>query len=241
MFGIEISFRRAVLETGIIVIGVLIALGADNWNSNRIDRRTEAEYLVRLASDASHNAELAVAVTGALERKLTRLDYLAETVVSKQVGTDPTQTVIAIGAGADLGWTFPRFRSITFEEMQSTGRLGLIQDTELRAALIQYDTDLSSTVDRIEARRTEFPGYAYSLLEPEDMVELNLIDLDWEIQEIEVDTALSQRVADAVRDPNFKFLLNAERNFASFAVQLMDWHGSRSEELLLELDRALQN
>ena len=35
----------------IIVLGVLVALAVDNWNSNRMDLATERDYVERLAEE----------------------------------------------------------------------------------------------------------------------------------------------------------------------------------------------
>ena len=238
LLSVDISFRRAILEIAIIVVGVLIALGADNWNSTRIDRGIEAEYLQRLAVDVSYNAELAGSIIGALERKLLQLDYLAEILSEEESVVDATSVVVAIGAGADLGWTFPRFRTTTFEEMQSTGRLGLVRDVAVRAALIEYDTLVSDSVDRIQARRSGFPAYSYSLLSPNETSELNLADLGHMAPEIvEVSSSMAERVMTAIRDPDFEALLNSERNFAVFATGIVDEHRIRAEELLSALEQ----
>ena len=111
MFSLELNLRRSVAEVLIIVLGILIALGVDSWNSNRIDRNVETEYLSRLAEDAARNAQLAADIIEALKRKRALLDQLAETVMETQKldRSDATGTILAIGAGTDLGWTFPSF------------------------------------------------------------------------------------------------------------------------------------
>ncbi len=42
------SVKRALVELGIIVLGVGLALAADSWREGLADRRTEREYLQRL-------------------------------------------------------------------------------------------------------------------------------------------------------------------------------------------------
>ena len=153
--------------------------------------------------------------------------------------SDATGTILAIGAGTDLGWTFPSFPAYTFDEMRSTGRIGLIQDVALRAALTQYHTELRSEVARINARRTGFPAHAYALLPPEQMVEL--MELNSPLPTIEVNAALRDRIMAALDDAEFASLLNAERNFAEFAIQSMDVLKQHSEQIVSGLNRALEN
>ena len=45
------TLRKALLEFAVIVLGVLVALGVDQWNGSRQDRARETDYLGRLAAD----------------------------------------------------------------------------------------------------------------------------------------------------------------------------------------------
>ena len=45
------NLRQPVVEFLVVVVGIITALSRDNWNSERIDRDREAEYLHRLVND----------------------------------------------------------------------------------------------------------------------------------------------------------------------------------------------
>jgi hypothetical protein len=235
------DLQKALTEVVIIVLGVLIALGVNSWNSRRIDRSIEAEYLARLADDAAHNAELASLLNEALKRKDALLDQL------DKVGKEPRKSnpsdvvaeIVALGASTDLGWVFPTFRTSTFDEMRSTGRLSLVEDVELRATLTEYDVDLRETALRIDARRTGFPALIYSLLRPEQMVERT--DLNSALRPIATEEArLDDRVLAALASDQFEGLLNAERNFARFATKLVQQRQQQSEQMASQLNNALK-
>ena len=171
--GVTIDPQKALAEVVIIVLGVLIAFGVNSWNGRRIDRNMEAEYLGRLADDARQNAELATLIDEALEQKGALLAQL-DTGRNQQWTSSPDSVIaeiVALGASTDLGWVFPTFRATTFDELRSTGRLSLVEDVGLRAALTSYDVDLRESVMRIDARRTGFPAFVYALLRPEQMLE----------------------------------------------------------------------
>ena len=239
LFGIDLNFRQTIVEILIIVVGVLIALGIDSWNNNRIDRNIEAEYLFRLAEDAAYNADQGIEVIKALERKRARLDQLAKIASNSQTtGMVDSKTVLAlIGAGTDLGWSFPDFRTNTFDELTTTGRLSLIQDIELRTAITNYDAGLRDTVGRVDARRTDYPSYVYTLLQPEQMIELS--DLNSPLPNIDANVSMGERVTAAIVSSEFKGLLNAERNYAEFAVQQMMKRNLHSKEILQLLNQAM--
>jgi hypothetical protein len=237
----KVDLKKALSEIVIIVLGVLIALGVNSWNSRRIDRNVEAEYLARLADDAAHNAALASLLNEALERKEALLTQLAK------IGQEPQQSnpsdvvaeIVALGASTDLGWVFPTFRTSTFDEMRSTGRLSLVEDVNLRAALTEYDVDLRETALRIDARRTGFPRLVYSLLRPEQMVER--ADLNSVLEPIATEEAkLDDRVLAALASDEFEGLLNAERNFAKFAMELVQQRKQQSEQMASRLHMVLK-
>jgi hypothetical protein len=51
-------FRTIVVEVGSIVIGVLVALGANEWNENRVHRERADEALINIASEIVSNQKL---------------------------------------------------------------------------------------------------------------------------------------------------------------------------------------
>jgi hypothetical protein len=51
-------FRTILVEVGSIVIGVLVALGANEWNENRVQRERADEALINIASEIVSNQKL---------------------------------------------------------------------------------------------------------------------------------------------------------------------------------------
>ena len=49
------NFRWLVAETIVVVLGILIALGVDDFRTDRADRRLEIEYVRRLQDDLKHD------------------------------------------------------------------------------------------------------------------------------------------------------------------------------------------
>ena len=239
LLGVGLDIRRAVAEVLIIVVGVLIALGIDSWNNNRIDRNIEAEYIFRLSEDAAYNADQGMQIIEALERKRAKLDQLAGLAGDSQQKDmlDSTTVLTLIGAGTDLGWSFPDFRTNTFDELRTTGRLGLIRDIALRTAITDYDTGLRETVGRIDARRTDYPHYVYTLLKPEQMIEYS--NLSSPLPNIDSNVSMGDRVTAAIGSSEFEGLLNAERNYTEFAAQQITRRNMHTQEILEALNGAL--
>lgn len=130
------SLARFARDILVIIVGVLIALGFDNWATGRGERRLEREYHARLARDLrADSAMLADSRRSALmgesaARELARLIDAGDTLVSDSVigryFSDATR-------GAYLAPNNP-----TILELQATGNLRVLRDENLRDALLTY-------------------------------------------------------------------------------------------------------
>ncbi len=238
MLGLRINVNRPAAEIFIIVVGVLIALGVDSWNDNRIDRVLEAQYLERLREDVRVNTEIfgggVIEPEEAFNRKSVRLKELGEMVTQPhddRLDLDYLKTLLR--QSTTLGWAFPEYRTGTFEELKSTGNLGLIRDLDLRTALNDYDLSLRTTVLRINARMTDYPSYVYTL-HPSfgDLSATRSGNLD-------MDSELDEELLSAIRTAEFRRLLNAETNYAGWAKGVIAEFQVESEELLSILEQAL--
>ena len=133
------QFRRAGLLAGefiIIVVGVLVALAVDQWSQARSDRLLETRYLQRLKADLEFDTTLfarfdsrALSAKAGILRDLLAPDALARLRARPNLVDDLNYSKVV---------ALPTNRPATFEELQSTGRLSLIQDTDLRGALSYY-------------------------------------------------------------------------------------------------------
>lgn len=164
------SARRAVAEFGVIVAGVLVALAVDEWRESLRDRIAEVEYVERLVEDVrADTAELSSALVRGREKdvRLQRLIRLSESDMG-----DPEGVALAaedLDRSQGWGWEYPTARRVTFEELLSVGGLGLIEDVRVREAINGYYWWHEDTEDRVEARRSDLPRLAYSLvLDPSD-------------------------------------------------------------------------
>jgi hypothetical protein len=128
--------RRLIGEFFVIVMGVLAALAVDQWTQAREDRSTEASYLARIETDLmADSAELESRKRSA-DGGLARLrDLFVETRDADQVDLSgyADNWFPLVGDGFA-----PQATRSVFDELISTGRLGLIGDAEVRTALLSY-------------------------------------------------------------------------------------------------------
>lgn len=131
-----LDWRQAATEFLIIVVGVLAALGVDQWRSERDDRRTEAEYISRLRVDIESDIGQFSDFERILEAKARFLRSLLDDTVDADYGGD-TRGLMEAKVYSSFQ-ALPDSVSTTFDELQSTGRLALIQDLAQRDALSKY-------------------------------------------------------------------------------------------------------
>ena len=144
-------------EIVLVVIGILIALSINNWNSERINRKQEKEYLSRLVVDLEKDLDNLQSTFTRYQQKLILgkivVDQLGENNSEFFLTTDAYRDALKRFNGKD-GWTPPEqfgsklyqiltiylfnLRRVTFDEMISTRKIEIIQDPNLRTLIQEY-------------------------------------------------------------------------------------------------------
>ena len=159
------GLSRALAEFAVIVLGVLVALAADAWNDRRLDRLEEHEYLSRIHSDLIQDTLQYAFLLAWMDRKQVALDSVARWLSDERVTPDSAVMAPHLAAASNFGWNVGPFgTNATFEDLRSSGKLGLIEDADLRTRLIRYREDAESEDRRIQARKTGYPLTAYTLI-----------------------------------------------------------------------------
>jgi hypothetical protein len=125
----------------VIVMGVLVALGVQNWASSRADRRLERQYLVRLDRDLRADSAMVadyqrVAVAG--EAAATQLLAL----LRDGTHTVPDSVIARHFSDATRG-AYLTPSTTTIGELESTGNLRVLRDDSFRDALFTYYAEVS--------------------------------------------------------------------------------------------------
>jgi len=170
-------WARGAIELLVIVAGVLIALAADRWILAQEEAGLEREYLIRLASD--------------LRRDSTNQSQRAEQARATYDRGERVLTAIREGSGSvenpgrfltEIPWIhFHQYRidyaTETWDELGSTGNLALIQGSEFRRLLGEYQGEIEF-FDHLEASwlnaRDQWSQVTLAALPPEILVESQL-------------------------------------------------------------------
>nr|WP_298999269.1 DUF6090 family protein [uncultured Allomuricauda sp.] len=138
-------FLYAVGEIVLVVIGILIALQIDNWNSEKKDLRAERVYLNSLKTEFSNNLN-------SLENTIKENEYLIEALEKLGILFNP-DTLKTISEREVALFLNPLGKEVVYfpskgvmTDIISSGNLKLIQNNALRQKIASFDNAL----ERIE-------------------------------------------------------------------------------------------
>jgi len=225
---LSIDWRRGLVEFVIIVIGVLVALGVDRWNSTGEERALEREYLERLYRDVQADTASLGSILAGLEQKQESLLFLAElTAIAQRSVSDTAEFLAALSRSTSYGWIIRPLRTVTFEDLTTTGNLRLIRSAAVRAAAIEYYQNALHRANRVERRSTGYADLVYGLVPPGVLPQTGLSS-GTDTGEV-VDVA---RVVSVLGTADLRRQLTAERNYAAFARDRLEITRNRAIELL---------
>ena len=125
------------LDFFIVVIGVFIGIEVANWNQTRQDRQEERRYYGQLLVDLRGDLESFARA----ERRADRHDEAAQLVLDRLSGKAPPQASLGRMATAihRAGWIYiPPVSRGTYDELVSTGNLGLLRNSQLKSEIANY-------------------------------------------------------------------------------------------------------
>jgi len=135
--------RYAIGEIALVVIGILIALQINNWNEDRLDHRREHEYLDSMLADLREDI-------GRLDTAIRGNTHLANGVgelvelLDQPLDRPEVQRQIFLHSVVYTYWYLRvDFSELTMAQLKSSGGLRLIEDADVRRAMLEYEQGLS--------------------------------------------------------------------------------------------------
>ena len=204
------KLRWLFAETLVIVLGVLIALGLDDFRTNQYERRLVIDYVQRIQNDLSRDLDYIERIwVERLKIKRESLETIAPVIRGQsQVPADVEGFLKHVARGGIAGTSaITWYTDTTFQDMRATGNLRLIQDPDIRAQISRYYEAVQLEALRVEARFTNYVPFVHAVLPAELRDD---IDLD-ALEAFGTDYALKRLLTDEFRD-----LLNQEYNLLLF-------------------------
>ena len=138
----------AVGEIVLVVIGILIALSINNWNTSRINHIKENNYLVNLKHDLNNQLKI-------IDRNLRGETHIFNSLTKASNNYEKYKKFRAVKEDLVLitpmndRYTFT-ITSPTYTELLSTGNLDLITNTDFKNLMVRYYEDLELTSQVIQ-------------------------------------------------------------------------------------------
>ena len=155
----KLDYRNAVAEVLLITLGILLALGIDQWQNSKADRAMEADYISRFKQDLSADLNSLEFWIGVMESKRSFIAGLMaedfDTLLEEQ---EPEEFWESFNRSSLPG--LPPLSTATYDEILSSGNFGLIQSTIIRNLLSRH---YSNNRARVVGMR-EFAPSGYNTL-----------------------------------------------------------------------------
>ncbi len=210
-----------------MVLGIFVALQADNWNQKRQERQLEQVYISRLIDETNASLDILRTHENIFENKIRFILELPDLPLNDAFAQGPEAFMHQLDYSTYV--QTPNMRSEAYQELESSGRLALLQDSRLRNAIASTHNDYRSTQPVFaepigDYRRLLFetlPGRSY---------------YDYRVGAGMADTTTVLASVDKFRDdPRFESAANAEVTYGSDALFYMREFRHRYEEILLLL------
>jgi hypothetical protein len=138
----KLNVSQLVAEFIIVVVGVAVALAADNWRQEFSDRDLEQLNVEQLVVDLNNGNRSLKGQQTYLNRARVGAMQLLSQLDSPSNPLDLDSVVTNFASSAQIGGRSETFRhNNTYLGLTSTGRLQLIKDLEIISAIISYYVD----------------------------------------------------------------------------------------------------
>lgn len=122
------------LDFFIVVAGILIAFQITNWNEGQVEKRLERQYLERLRDDLTRSKLSAVKSVETVQKQVDNQGVMIKALQACALN-EATRPVFHDGLRTIGKTQPPSLVRGTLDELQSTGRMGLIRNLDLRKAI----------------------------------------------------------------------------------------------------------
>jgi hypothetical protein len=225
----RLDFGSAIAEVLLITLGILLALGIDQWRNSEADRALEAEYLSRFQQDLAADLDSLEFWIGVMESKRSFIaSLMAEDFHTLVEDQEPEEFWESWNRSSLPG--MPPLSTATYDEILSSGNFGLIRDTSIRNLLNRHYS--INRAIRVGMRDIAPSGYNTLFLTrfPHDVSYDGAIRKHFDLAKI-VDG-----LQEMTRDPTFSAAANAEINFAVASIESLMQRRVSTERVIAQID-----
>jgi hypothetical protein len=206
--------RYAIGEILLVVIGILIALQINNWNENRKNRITEADYYCRILDDFKLNEKLIneTSILTTNKIKLCKELMLDLNKIPNDRSKILNKFVVAVRQDVFVP------SNIAFEDITSSGQLKLLTDLKLKNRLIQHSTFLNNILNLLQENRNVIIN---RMSDFELISEFGYQDIDYLKRELDKEHIALLPKNNWTNDPNNPIFLKFQDNLVVYIAMLI--------------------
>jgi len=136
------------LDVLVVITGIFLGLQVADWNEDRKNVIEERSYLKRILVDLDDSLQQQASE---IQRAGAEIDALQYLILQLEAGTykEANKELMLEGLDSTSSILFPITNFTTIREMQSSGKLSLIRDLDLRAAIgsleVSFDLAMAKT------------------------------------------------------------------------------------------------
>jgi hypothetical protein len=212
------------IEFMIVVLGIFVALQAEDWNQGRRDRQLEQEYISRLIDETVANLAILAQHEQIYEDKVHFIIALPDLTLVESLQRDAHAFLSQLDNSSYV--QIPDLRSETYRELESSGRLLLLRDSQLRSAIASNLNDYRSTRPVFVEPIGEYRRMLFETLPGQSIYEHRVGN---EITDV---AAIVASIEALRNDPRFGAAANAEIAYGSDALFWVRQFKTRTEQVL---------
>lgn len=218
------------VEFVIVVVGIFVGLQIDAWNNVRNDRALEQEYLLRLADDTKWNIDNFLELEIIFDAKASFITALRDSPASLIAASDAEAFISNLDYST--WFALPAVRTATFSELESSGRISLIQDVSLRGELSIFFANYALMQGILDEPIGEYRRLVHSSI-PGD------ISYKWQLEREMTDLdAVLEALEELQSDPVFPRAANAEIAYAGAMNFWLRHHREIAEDILNRIENS---
>lgn len=207
-------FRYAFGEIILVVIGILIALQINNWNENRKNKITEADYYCRILDDFKFNEKL---INETSKIATNKIELCKELILDlNKTPNDRSKILNKFVLALRQDVFVPS--NIAFEDITSSGQLKLLTDLKLKNRLIQHSTFLNNILNLLQENRNEIIN---RMRDFELISEFGYQDIDYLKQALDKEHLDLLPKINWTNDPNNPIFLKFQDNLVLYIALLI--------------------
>jgi hypothetical protein len=153
-------FLYAIGEIVLVVIGIFIALQLNNLNEDRKNRILEEVYYCKLLEDLNQDVVEIKNLIDINEHRIISSNKFIS-LIQKGKFTQKEVVKVMVGSVSKTSYTFKPSLA-AFEDLKSSGNLGLLRDLKIKKELISYYTFVEGLVDVIDVNSDKTLEYFFS-------------------------------------------------------------------------------